>query len=126
MVGFTYPLEIPHELSADTMSKMRSVSPSDVICSCRTITVARNTVMTERMITSMLFESSGSATSTGMVFFWYLKGTSTLLLTNVLRNHQMIPRYPSAIRESRIPPAVLPLAPPIKTSIVKKTTVTLG
>ncbi len=92
MEGFTYPVVIPQELMAETISKTRSVNPNAVICTCRTIIVAMKTMITERMMTSILFDSSGSATSIGMFLPSYLNGTSTLLRTKARLNHQMIPR----------------------------------
>jgi len=126
MAGPTYPALTPHELRAETMSKTRTVTSQEMMSTCMMIIVAMKTAITERMMTSMLFESSASAMSMGTFFPWYRNGTRTVPLTKARLNHQIIPLYPRAIRVRCRPPAVLPLEPPMNMNIVSKTRVTVG
>src|SRR5208337_5575290 len=61
-----------------------------------------------------------------IVFPPSLRGTITRLLTKNRRNHHRTPAYASASRFTLTPPAVLPIAPPIKTIIVSTARGTAG
>jgi len=124
--GVTYPAESPQELRAETMSKTRLVTSREIRWNWSTTIVAMNTVSTDRMITSMFLDNSGSATLSGTLTPPYMKGTRTFVRTKTRLNHQSIPRYPIAMRESLTPPALLSEEPPMNIRSIRNTMVTLG